>query len=111
MRMGGSEMGVAPSPRPRRAIPKPVQTALVPGQSAGAYAQPDHTPGEQWPGRQPPTKQLSLFETALLARAKDANAPHAARAPRPPPRPQKQTSMVRFMYIQTTPDDEPDDPC
>lgn len=40
-----------------------VQTAL-----AGAvndYVSPDHQPGEQFPGRQPPTTQLSLFETGF----------------------------------------------
>tara|TARA_B100000963_G_C22632843_1_gene675899 strand:+ start:4172 stop:4501 length:330 start_codon:yes stop_codon:yes gene_type:complete len=40
-----------------------VQTAL-----AGVvceYVTPDHQPGEQFPGRQPPTTQLSLFESGF----------------------------------------------
>ena len=40
-----------------------VQTAL-----AGVvreYVTPDHQPGEQFPGRQPPTTQLSLFESGI----------------------------------------------
>lgn len=40
-----------------------VQTAL-----AGVvreYVTPDHQPGEQFPGRQTPTTQLSLFESGI----------------------------------------------
>ena len=29
------------------------------------YVTPDHQPGEQFPGRQPPTTQLSLFESGI----------------------------------------------
>lgn len=38
------------------------QLAVVPGCRAGEYQQPDHAAGEAaWPGKQPATKQLSLF--------------------------------------------------
>lgn len=40
-----------------------VQTALA--GVAREYVTPDHQPGEQFPGRQPPTTQLSLFESGI----------------------------------------------
>lgn len=40
-----------------------VQTALA--GVALEYVTPDHQPGEQFPGRQPPTTQLSLFESGI----------------------------------------------
>ncbi|MBD39991.1 MAG: hypothetical protein CMB11_06380 [Euryarchaeota archaeon] len=40
-----------------------VQTALA--GVVGEYVTPDHQPGEQFPGRQPPTTQLSLFESGI----------------------------------------------
>jgi len=40
-----------------------VQTALA--GVASDYVIPDHEPGKQFPGRQPSTTQLSLFETGF----------------------------------------------
>lgn len=40
-----------------------VQTALA--GVAREYVTPDHQPGEQFPGRQPATTQLSLFESGI----------------------------------------------
>ena len=40
------------------------QQALVDG-AAREYVVPDHSYGESFPGRQPPTTQLSLFETGF----------------------------------------------
>ena len=40
-----------------------VQTALA--GIAGSYVTPDHQPGEKFPGRQPPTTQLSLFQSGI----------------------------------------------
>jgi hypothetical protein len=40
-----------------------VQTSLA--GVAREYVTPDHQPGEQFPGRQPPTTQLSLFESGI----------------------------------------------
>ena len=40
-----------------------VQTALA--GEVGDYVIPDHTNGESFPGRQPSTTQLSLFETGF----------------------------------------------
>ena len=33
------------------------------------YVAPDHAPGEQFPGKQVPTSQLSLFETGFKRKA------------------------------------------
>jgi hypothetical protein len=40
-----------------------VQTALA--GVVSEYVTPDHQPGEQFPGRQPPTTQLSLFDAGF----------------------------------------------
>ena len=43
-----------------------VQQGLVPGRPAGAYQEPDHSIGEAaWPGKQPATRQLSLFDATF----------------------------------------------
>ena len=44
-----------------------VQTALK--GEVQAYEIPDHTVGENFPGRQPPTTQLSLFEAGFKRKA------------------------------------------
>ena len=38
-----------------------VQRAIVPGEEAGEYSEPDLSAGDAWPGRQTPTRQLTLF--------------------------------------------------
>jgi len=38
-----------------------VQRAIVPGEEAGEYCEPDLSAGDAWPGKQPPTRQLTLF--------------------------------------------------
>lgn len=90
-----------------------VQTALVPGKLAGAYEEPDHSRGEEWPGKQPETKQLSLFDTTFVTNQN--NHHDTARGPSPPPRrptttatAQRQTSMVRFMYVTLSTNDDDD---
>lgn len=72
-----------------------VQLALSPGAGPSAavaeYTAPDHSVGEQWPGTQRPTRQLSLFEvTKLRAPASTTDGPSRAisKAERPRPRPQ-----------------------
>lgn len=45
-----------------------VQTALA--GVAREYVTPDHQPGEQFPGRQPPTTQLSLFESGITRQSR-----------------------------------------
>jgi len=44
-----------------------VQTALK--GEVQTFVSPDHTVGEHFPGRQPPTTQLSLFETGFKRKA------------------------------------------
>ena len=86
----------------------PVQTALVPGEAARPYAEPDHTRGEEWPGKQAQTKQLSLFDTTFVT-MHDNDHDTATRShgtmPRPPP-PQTQTTMIRFMCLTASLDDD-----
>ena len=71
-----------------------VQLALSPGAGPSAavanYVAPDHSAGEQWPGTQRPTRQLSLFEvTKLRAPAATTDGPARAisKAERPRLRP------------------------
>ena len=47
----------------RRSCGDLVQTALV--GEVGEYVEPDHAAGESFPGPQPSTTQLSLFETGF----------------------------------------------
>ena len=59
--------------RPRDAAaasaPRFAQLDLVTkNRSAREYVVPDHSVGEQWPGRQKATKQLSLFESGVAKR-------------------------------------------
>jgi len=57
--------------RPPRdvATPRFAQLDLITkDRTARVYAVPDHTWGEQFPGRQKPTKQLSLFESGVAKR-------------------------------------------
>lgn len=57
--------------RKRRRVAPMTQVAVVPGRRVGTYQEPDHAAGEAaWPGKQPATKQLSLFETTF-AKVKD----------------------------------------
>ena len=54
--------------RPPRdaATPRFAQLDLITNdRTARVYVVPDHTWGETWPGRQKPTKQLSLFESGF----------------------------------------------
>lgn len=67
--------------RPPRdvATPRFAQLDLITNdRTARVYVVPDHTYGETWPGRQRPTKQLSLFESGVAkrqsAKAKAARA-------------------------------------
>jgi len=80
---------LTPSPPPTRPAspqdPLPssryVQLDLVTNdRSAKEYITPDHSIGEQWPGRQKATKQLSLFESGVAKRqaAKAAKAKEGA---------------------------------
>ena len=58
--------------RKRRRVAPMTQVAVVPGRRVGTYQEPDHAAGEAaWPGKQPATKQLSLFETTTFAKVKD----------------------------------------
>ena len=58
--------------RKRRRVAPMTQVAVVPGRRVGTYHEPDHAAGEAaWPGKQPATKQLSLFETTTFAKVKD----------------------------------------
>ena len=71
------------------AAPQFVQRALPGVVAATAYTPPDHAPGEQWPGAQRPTRQLSLLELTSFRRPCDAaeasEGAVAAKTPRPPP--------------------------
>jgi len=52
--------------------PATVQRALIPGERAGPYQEPDHAAGEAaWPGKQAPTRQLSLFGTEASVKTPD----------------------------------------
>jgi len=43
-----------------------IQQALVPGRPAGPYREPNHSLGASaWPGKQAPTRQLSLFDASF----------------------------------------------
>ena len=57
--------------RPPRdaATPRFAQLDLITNdRTARVYVVPDHSWGETWPGRQKPTKQLSLFESGVAKR-------------------------------------------
>jgi len=81
-RMQRSSLTPSPPPTPRLASPDrpPADAAAASGprfaqldlvtkdRAARVYAVPDHSLGEQWPGRQRATKQLSLFESGVAKR-------------------------------------------
>jgi len=62
----------SPERPPRDAAPPGPRFAqldiVTNGRTACVYVVPDHTWGEQWPGRQKATKQLSLFESGVAKR-------------------------------------------
>lgn len=94
-------------PPPPSSWQNAVQTALVPGKAAGVYEEPDHSRGEEWPGKQAQTKQLSLFETTFVDQRHHTTRTPSVAPLRPPPK--KQTSMVRFLYATASPESEDDE--
>ncbi len=57
----------SPPPRPNSLV----QTALA--GEVGEYISPNHADGESFPGRQPSTTQLSLFETGFKRKSGQAS--------------------------------------
>ena len=53
------------------------QATLVPGVAAGAYQKPDHSEGEEWPGKQSEMRQLSLAEASAQRAPQPVAAPVA----------------------------------
>ena len=105
--------------RPRsRIAPAPIQVqqGLAPGRPAGVYIQePDqHAPGEaEWPGRQPPTRQLTLFDSASFAKESVENSPPPSRAadeaPAAPARPVQLANVERERKRKAPPADDADE--
>lgn len=78
--------------------PATVQRALIPGKLAGPYREPDHASGEAaWPGRQVPTRQLSLFATFV----KTPDRPRRA-DPTPSPTQERTTTTTTTQTRLTT---------
>lgn len=74
-----------------------VQSTLVPGREAGEYCEPDASAGEEWPGRQAPTRQLSLFDTLRFVVAPSAVSPSSDDPDTQPIRKSVHETMCRRM--------------
>lgn len=75
---------------PVRLVQLALSSGAGPSAAVADYVAPDHSVGEQWPGTQRPTRQLSLFEVTKQKPPKDGPLraiSKAAKAPRlRPPR-------------------------
>lgn len=87
------------------AIERPVATvqrALIPGERAGPYQQPDHAAGAAaWPGKQAPTRQLSLFGTE--ASVKTPDRPRRADPTTPSPTQARTTQTRLTVFVGYSP--------